>query len=294
MRTFKSEAGLGFIYISLLTISFDVLLLFIMNLSNSYVINSLLKLTLIIFNLYQAYYLLIVATIKYIIFDEGILVSSIFGFKKTKILFSQIQAYKKGNRWIKGVKLSGYGNNSFAIGRTVIDLIGTTYMYVTSSKKLLYFKTPAINYAISPKKLQQFVVILEEKGIEENEWVNFGPKKVHLYKDINFIVPFLLSSLFISIMLLNPFILYLLGRLPVKMPLTFDAAFIPLKYGTGKQFALNQMAYGILNMAMLFCMHYASYFYYKYDKKSSYKFIYISLFISFLFLLIQFRILAKW
>lgn len=76
-----------------------------------------------------------------------------------------------------------------------------------------------------------------------------------------------------------------------SMPLNFNSNFIAIEYGTGKQFAFNQMMYGIFSMAILFCMYYASYFYAKYDKKYSKRFIYISLGISLILLLIQIKIL---
>jgi len=72
------------------------------------------------------------------------------------------------------------------------------------------------------------------------------------------------------------------------MPLNFDAKFNPIKIGTGKQFAFTQMIYGVLNMALLFCMYYASYFCAKYDRKSAYKYIYLALIVAMIFLIMQF------
>ena len=73
------------------------------------------------------------------------------------------------------------------------------------------------------------------------------------------------------------------------MPLSFNSNFEPARYGTGKQFAFKQMIYGVLNMAILFCMYYASYFYAKYDRKSANKFIYVSFIVSIVFFLFQLR-----
>lgn len=81
-----------------------------------------------------------------------------------------------------------------------------------------------------------------------------------------FLIPFLISSIIIIIMTLNPLILYLCNKLPLSIPLKFNAGFKPILFGSGKQFAFKQMVYGVLNMALLFCMYYAAYFYAKYDK----------------------------
>jgi len=80
-------------------------------------------------------------------------------------------------------------------------------------------------------------------------------------------------SIIILTLTLNPFILYLKHGIPDIMTLSFDANFSPIKMGTSKQFAFTQMVYGVLNMALLFCMYYASYFCAKYDRKSAYKYI---------------------
>jgi hypothetical protein len=76
------------------------------------------------------------------------------------------------------------------------------------------------------------------------------------------------------------------------MPMSFDSKFTAIQFGTGKQFAFKQMVYGLFNMAILFCMYYAAYFCAKYDRKSSYKFIYISLILTLALLTIQIKILV--
>ncbi len=75
--------------------------------------------------------------------------------------------------------------------------------------------------------------------------------------------------------------------------MSFNSAFNPIKMGTGKQFAFKQAIYGVLNMAILFCMYYAAHFHAKYDKKSAKTYIYVSLFIAIVFFLMQFKTLAN-
>ena len=85
--------------------------------------------------------------------DENLYITSAFGIKKIKIPFSEIQGYTKAKGHIRGVKLSGYGKNHFAIGRAVIEKIGNTYMFVTSTKNIIYLKTEDINYGCHLKIL---------------------------------------------------------------------------------------------------------------------------------------------
>jgi hypothetical protein len=83
--------------------------------------------------------------------------------------------------------------------------------------------------------------------------------------------------------------MYVKGVIPNEMPLSFNASFEPAKIGTARQFAFKQMTFGVLNMAVLFCMYYAAHFHAKYDKKSANRYIYISLIISAVFFLMQLR-----
>lgn len=272
-----------------LMLIYDILLIIGILLVNSYVISSLLKIAIVIFTLYQLYYILIYTTLKYAA-DESFIY--IFTFiKKLKIPYNEITSYKVESGNINGVKLSGFGTGNFALGKSVIKKIGTTNMFVTSNKNIIYFKSNAKNYAITPEDFENFKAHLTLGNVMESEWEDIESKHVSLHKDKGFMIPFLIASLIIFVLTLNPFILYLTRKLPSHMPLNFDAAFFPVDQGTGKQFAFNQMIYGVLNMAILFCMYYASHFYAKYDKKSAKKFIYIPLIIAAAFLLIQFRIL---
>jgi hypothetical protein len=208
------------------------------------------------------------------------------------IPFKCIQGYKKASGYIKGVRLSGYGNNNFVIGRSVIDKIGSTYMFVTSTKDIIYLKTEDMNYALSPENILEFEKNLKNKNINNLNWEYKPNKNINLYKDKKFFIPFVIVSIISLIITLNPIIMYLYNKLPTIMPMSFDSKFTAIQFGTGKQFAFKQMVYGLFNMAILFCMYYAAYFCAKYDRKSSYKFIYISLILTLALLTIQIKILV--
>lgn len=277
----------------LITISYNIVILILLKFTNTYIVASLLKLILISCNIYQVYYMLLYASLKCTIDSENLKIYAIASLKKVIVPLNEIEGYTISTGTIKGVKLYGVASNSFAMGRFVIDKIGTSRMFVTDNKNIFYIKTKHMNYAVSPVDYEEFEKTLIYNNVHQVEWKYKVNHSYNLHKDMHFILPLVLVSIVILILTLNPLILYLKQNLPNTMPLNFDAKFNPIKIGTGKQFAFTQSIYGVLNMALLFCMYYASYFYAKYDRKSAYKYIYLSLIIATIFLIMQFKILIN-
>ncbi|WP_027625056.1 PH domain-containing protein [Clostridium lundense] len=293
MEKFKSIKGQGLPYIIGETILYNLFIILMVIVINSYEFSNLFKIAFIVINIYELHYIFMYISLEYNIADEYIQISSIFGLKKEKIFFKDIEGYSQSKGEIKGVKLYGHGKDHFALGKSIIDKIGTAKMYVTCNKNIIYLKTQDITYGISPIDGDKFINILNGKKIKQGSWNYSTNKNINLYKDKKFFIPLIVVAVIIIILTLHPFVLYLYNKLPEKMPLSFDANFNPVKIGTGKQFAFKQMTYGVLNMAILFCMYYASYFYAKYDKKSAYKFIYVSLASSLLFFIMQIKVLLN-
>jgi len=237
--------------------------------------------------------MLLFKSLKCTINKDNLKIHAIWSFKKVILPFSEIEGYAMSSGTIKGVRLYGISTNNFAMGRFVIDRFGISRMFVTDNKNIFYIKTEHMNYAISPMDYKKFEEALIDNGIHEVEWKCKVNNSYNLHKDKHFIIPLIAVSIIIIVLTLNPFILYLKHGIPDVMPLIFDAKFKPIKIGTGQQFAFTQMIYGVLNMALLFCMYYASYFCAKYDRKSSYKYIYISLIVAMIFLIMQFKILIN-
>lgn len=294
MKEYSTLKGKAFYNILFITLLYNAAIIALIYFSKSYIFSSLLKVIAIMFNIYQIYYLFKSVTIKIKVDDQCIIVTASFGIKTFKIPFKDIENYCVLSGKIKGVKLTGYGNDSYAIGKSIIDKIGLVNMYATSNSNIVYIKTADKIYGCSPAEFDSFIETLKEKGIESKNWELPQKKVVHLHKDKNFMILLVLASIIIILLTTIPFILYLMNKLPYTMPLSFDANYIPVKLGTGKQFAFKQMSYGILNMAILFFMYYAAHFYAKYDEKSAYKFIYISFFIALLFFILQLRILLSY
>ena len=291
MEKYNKIKGKGFPYIIGETILYNLFIIVLIFLVNSYELSNLLKVTLIVINIYELHYVFLYTSLHYIIEDDKICIKGIWGLKNDVISINSIEGYRRTSGDIKGVNLYGYGKAYFALGKSIIDNVGTAKMYVTSNKDIVYLKTGDISYGISPENCDEFENKLKSLGIKAGTWEYSYKRNINLYKDKKFLFPLIIVTIVIAILTLTPFVMYLYNKLPAKMPLSFDAKFTPVKIGTGKQFAFKQMSYGVLNMALLFCMYYASYFYAKYDKRSAYRFIYVSLVISLLFLFIQARIL---
>jgi len=293
MDSYKSKGRRGLGYILLMTALYNILILILLKFTNSYIVASLLKIILLSCNVYQIYYMLIYLSVKCTIDDQFFGISAIWSLKKVIVPLNEIEGYTILSGTIKGIILNGVAASNFAMGRFVIDKIGISRMFVTDNKRIFYLKTEHMNYAVSPVDYERFEQSLINHNINKIEWKYKVNNSYNLHKDKHFIIPLMIVSILTLILTLNPFILYLKHMIPNTMPLNFDANFNPINMGTGKQFAFTQMIYGVLNMALLFCMYYAGYFSAKYDRRSAYKFIYLSLMLAVIFLIIQFRILIN-
>ncbi|MBU3159124.1 PH domain-containing protein [Clostridium frigoris] len=293
MDSYESKRGYGLVLMLLTTALYNILILILLKYTNSYIVANLLKLLLVSCNIYQAYYILLFASLKCSIDEGNLKIYAIWSLKKVIIPLNEIEGYSMSTGKIKGVKLNGIAASGFVMGRFVIDKIGMSRMFVTDNKNVFYIKTKHMNYAVSPLNYKKFEEKLIYHDIHVAQWKYKVNNSYNLHKDKYFIVPLMIVSIIILVLTLNPLILHLKNAIPGIMPLNFDAKFQPIKMGTGKQFAFTQMLYGVLNMALLFCMYYASYFCAKYDRKSAYKYIYLSLVVALIFLVMQFKILIN-
>lgn len=283
---------LSFIYILLITILIDLAAVFASIYVNEYVLNVFLKLFLLLFNVYQLYYLFLCITLKYGFDENSIYISRIFGLRKIEIPYESIEKYTTSSGNINAVKLSGYGGKYFALGYCKFNKLGLIHMFVTSNTNIIYIKIGNAAYAISPANYKLFEQNLTDRGIESDEWTYTIPNIKKIYKDNIFLIPFFMVTLIILILTLRPLWMYSKHLLPTSMPLNFSTDFKPLLIGTNKDFVFRQMVYGAFNMAILFCMYYAAYFTSKYSRKLAYLYIYATLAIALVFLIIQQNIIC--
>ncbi|GIM28056.1 membrane protein [Clostridium polyendosporum] len=291
MQEYKTRKGISIYALLAFVVLGNGILYFLTFFLNSYIEVSLIKIFMVVFSVYCLIYVLRVVSLVYIIREDGFEISSLWGFNKILIPFNEVNGYNIQIGKINGLRLSGFGKTQYCFGRSVIENVGITHMFVTSNKQVIYIHTENMSYGISPEKVEEFEDFLIRKGYEKGDFKIKINRNRDLFKKRSFFIPFIIVTLIILLITLNPLILYLMNKLPSKMPLFFDATFKPIIFGTGKQFAFKQMTYGVLNMIILICMHYAAYFCAKYDKRSAYKYIYISLITAITFLLIQLRIL---
>jgi len=293
MDSYTSKRGPGLGSMLLRTALYNILIIILLKFTNSYIVDNLLKLLLVFCNIYQIYYIVLFESIKCTFDSEDLKIYAIWSLKKIVIPLNEIEGYTLSTGTIKGVRLYGIATNNFAMGKFVIDKIGLSRMFVTDNKNIFYIKTKDVNYAVSPVDYKKFEETLISHKLQHIDWRFAANSSYNLHKDKHFFIPLMVVSIIILTLTLNPFILYLKHGIPDIMPLSFDANFSPIKMGTSKQFAFTQMVYGVLNMALLFCMYYASYFCAKYDRKSAYKYIYLSLFVAIIFLIMQLKILIN-
>lgn len=265
----------------------DLLCYVILKMVDSYVILSLIKVILILCNAFYIYHIGAWISVDYIIKDSYLIITAWGGLKKVKVKISDINSYTIQHGRIKGVELSGISSNKFAIGRIVVKSLGTTRMFVTDNDNVFYLHTDDINYGISPKDVEGFEALLKAEGVENRTWT-IEYNKVHkLYKEKKYIIPLVITSILILVITFLPITLYVVNKLPDVMPLAINGNLTVAKMGSDKQFAFAQMLYGILNMAVMFCMYFASHFCARYDKKTAYRYLYIALIVAVTFLYLQ-------
>lgn len=294
MKIFKTKNGIGlwegilylFIVIGLVS--------FLNGIIDGYLERQVIILAMIVYIVICLYYIFLNLTLIYIISDTNVEIKAFFGLKKITIPFNEIEGFVLQSKEIKGFKLSGFGKNRYCFGRSVIDKVGLTRMFVTNSSKVIYLHTDNVSYGLSPIEFNDFKNEIISKNIEEKEFKAKINKGNNIFRDKSVYIPFISVSIIIMVIIIIPFLLYMMRILPQKMPLAFDAHFIPTIFGSGKEFAFKQMIYGVLNMILLVCMYYAAHFCAKYDRRLAHRYIYISVITAVLFLIIQIQILIAY
>ena len=293
MNCFNAKRGKASLELISYLILGDVLMLIILELISGYIESSIVKFVMTVFTIWCLYYIFLDLTLKYIFYNDRVVISSFGGMKKIEVAISDINGLLVRDGEIDGFKLSGVGKERFAFGRMVVKGVGATRAFITSANKVLYIHTENFSYGISPDDIDTVLTILFDKNIPIQEFETKVNNR-ELFKDKKFLTPFIITTIIISVMILIPFILYLTGGLPDKMPLSFDTMFNVVTMGTGKEFAVKQMISGICNIIIVICMYYTSYFAAKYDRKVAVRFMYMALVISLLFEFIQIQVLINY
>lgn len=287
MEKFHGRKRLEIIPSIISCICINLIGIFVIYLIDSYTMLNLTKLVLVICNIFFVYHIGVWITVQYFISDEEIRITALGGFKKVVIPVKDILSYTTEEGKIKGIGLSGLFSNKFAIGRIAVKGLGTTRMFVTNSSRIIYIETKDLNYGISPLNPKAFEDRLKGLNIPKDVWEKTYTRNPKLYKERKFMLPIVVSAISILWITFGPIMLYILDKLPDVIPLSLDSLGVAAELGTDKQFAFSQMTYGLLNMAVFFCLYYAAQFCAKYDKKSAYNYIYAATAVALTFLYLQ-------
>ncbi|PJI07068.1 MULTISPECIES: PH domain-containing protein [Clostridium] len=290
MYDIKVHRGFSALSIFAITVVINVLFVITSMFVNNYIILNILELFVVIFDVCQVYYIIKSLTLKYCYDKNNIYILWCFGIKKITIAFKNIRMYNVSHGQVKGVKVWGYGRNMFALGTFFVNDIGIVNMFATSTKDIFYMKTDDGIYGISPEDPDEIEKVFNERKLPLSSWKYEKKAKVSLSHDRRFVLLTFLISIIILMITVIPFILYWKGVIPSKMPLSFDAKFKPIMYGTAREFAFKQMMYGAYNMAIFFCVYYAAYLYSKYSKKIAYRLMYGCLLVAIVFSIFQVKV----
>ncbi|HCW74481.1 MAG TPA: hypothetical protein DHM90_12605 [Clostridiaceae bacterium] len=157
-------------------------------------------------------------------------------------------------------------------------------MYITSSKKTIFFGTEKGNYGISPADMAGFSALLKKNGVKEE----FVVRDV-LDKDIKESADklkhfFLLNAVMVLILVEFPILLLYLDRLPEYVSISqLDTSM--LSYVPAKVYVDSTVAYGIMAFTVALIAFILAKFYSKIDKIYYYRVMLIPLVIIVLLLL---------
>ncbi|HHD2752501.1 TPA: PH domain-containing protein [Clostridium perfringens] len=294
MAKFKARRGQGVLEVLAYFLLGNALLAILNDIMNGYLERNLVIVASFVYSTICIYYILLDLSLAYEVNDDYIEINCFKGLKKLRINFKDINGFLEQDNFINGFKLSGFGKHKYCFGRCVVHNVGLARMFVTSGKRVIYIHTEDISYGLSPDEFEKFKELIISKGIKEESFKVKINNAREIIKDKGFYIPFIITSLIVLAIILIPSILYLSGIMPDKMPIDFNAHFIPCTFGSAKDFAGRQIIYGIMNMILLVCIYYASHFCAKYDKKLAQRYIYVSLIISLVFLISQIQTLLNY
>ncbi|MGL4740083.1 MAG: PH domain-containing protein [Sarcina sp.] len=272
----------------------DAIMFILFNIIEGYIETRFIGLVIFFFTIWCIYYIVLNYTITYQITDDEFIINLFWGIKKIRLNFTDINGFLLKEEYIDGFKMYGIGKNKYAFGKMVVKGVGSTRAFVTNPKKIIYLHTEGDSYAISPSDIDGVLEILFSKNIPIKEFETKVNIQRDLFKNKRFVSLVMITFIVISSIIIVPFLLYLLSRLPGKMPLIFDATFKVVMFGSGKEFAIRQMILGIGLIIIFICIYYTSYFIAKYDVKIAIRYMYIPFIISLLMAFIQLQILINY
>lgn len=201
----------------LVLIGFLVTMGLILRFSDSVLLKSLMMLLIFILILISGYYFVLLKTLYYEINEDNVVIGSAFRFLNHIIPLKDIRFFTERITLLNHSGLAGMLSKRFSVGKGYMKGLGKVEMYITSSRKTIYFGTDYKNYAISPENMAAFSQALLKKGIPEK-----FPQRSLLESDIlesdeKLKQYFVLNTLMILIYIGVPLVLFYQSALPEYM-----------------------------------------------------------------------------
>ena len=212
----------------LLTLDLIIIALFVIATSMS--IKGLLVFLFILLNLYGAYILVLLISLKFQLTDHKFTISGAFDLKKIQIPVSDIQCWSRRITLLENVGTS-FHTARFALGKGLDSNGESADLFITSSKKAVFLKTSQGNYGISPEEADAFVEQLKELGIPQrtgNERAYMNANNNDGRTPMNQLTRYCI--LLTVILLILPVLMYFLNLLPEWIPLSMNQYITRIAY----------------------------------------------------------------
>lgn len=238
----------------LILIGFLVTMGLILRFSESILLKSLMMLLIFVMILLSGYYFVLLKTLYYEINDDNVVIGSAFRFLNHTIPLKDIRFFTERITLLNHSGLAGMLSKRFSVGKGYMRGLGKVDMYITSSRKTIYFGTDNKNYAISPENMAAFAQALIKKGIPDK-----FPQRPLLESDIlesdeKLKQYFILNTLMILIYIGVPLVLFYQNALPEYMSIhQLDAStisYLPVKVFLDRIILVGMSAF-FLNLLVL-------------------------------------------
>lgn len=204
----------------LLLIDLVVIALFLI--ADSQSIKGLLVFLFLILNLYGAYFLILLMTLKFRLTDKEFIITGAFDLKKIRIPVGDILSWSRRITLLENAGTSLH-TARFALGKGLDGNGDPADLFITSSKKAIFIRTQRGNFGISPENAEEFTARLRELGIMQQ----VGSERSYMNKHnndgrapLNQLTIYCI--LLTAILLLLPVIMHFLNLLPDWVPLSVN------------------------------------------------------------------------
>lgn len=201
---------------------FDLIIIALFVIATSMSIKGLLVFLFLLLNVYGAYILVLLMSLKFRLTDQQFTISGAFDLKQIQIPVTEIQCWSRRITLLENVGTSLH-TARFALGKGLDSNGESADLFITSSKKAVFLKTKQGNYGISPEEADAFVEQLKELGIPQrtgNERSFMNADNNEGRAPMNQLTRYCI--LLTVILLLLPVVMYFLNLLPEWVPVSMN------------------------------------------------------------------------